>query len=307
MPSAESSAALPTPDSWSSCGELIAPPDRMSSPDLTRLVLPSCRNSTPTARVAVEDDLGDEGPGGHGEVRPAHHRIQVGPRGGQPPAAVDVPVERGEALLPVAVHVVGELVAGLLHGGEERAEQRVGGRAALEHQRPGVPAERVFLVRGQAVLHPLEVRQAVRVVPVGHAVVGRPALVVQRVAALEDHPVDAARPAEDLAARVVDAPPVHVRFRLALVLPVVEAVADRDGERGGHVDERVPDVVRAAGLEHEYPGARVGGQPVGQGTARGSAADDDEVVGMSCHLRASRGSGVLLPCCLHLLGRRCPP
>ena len=42
----------------------------------------------------------------------ADHRIQVGARGGQPPAPVDVPVERGETLLPVAVHVVGELVAG---------------------------------------------------------------------------------------------------------------------------------------------------------------------------------------------------
>jgi hypothetical protein len=51
MPSAESSAAAPTPDSWSNCGELIAPPHKMSSPDLTRLFLPSCRNSTPTARL----------------------------------------------------------------------------------------------------------------------------------------------------------------------------------------------------------------------------------------------------------------
>ena len=297
MPSADRSAAAPTPDSWSSCGELIAPPDRMSSPDLTRLVLPSCRNSTPTARVPVEDDLGNEGPGGHGEVRPAHHRIEVGPRGGQPPPAVDVPVERGEALLPVAVHVVGELVAGLLHGGEERAEQRVGGRAPLEHQRPGVPAERVVRGGRQAVLHPLEVGQAVREVPVGHALVGRPALVVQRVAALEDHPVDAARPAEDLAAGVVDTPPVHVRLRLALVLPVVEPVADRDGERGGHVDERVPDVVRPAGLEHQHPGARVGGQPVRQGAARRPAAGDDEVVGVSCHGCLPRvwGALTLLP------------
>ena len=51
MPSAESSPAWPTPDSCSSCGELIAPPDKMSSADRTRLTLPSCRNSTPTARV----------------------------------------------------------------------------------------------------------------------------------------------------------------------------------------------------------------------------------------------------------------
>ena len=32
--------------------------------------------------AAVEDDPGGEGAGGHGEVGPAHHRIQVGPRGG---------------------------------------------------------------------------------------------------------------------------------------------------------------------------------------------------------------------------------
>jgi hypothetical protein len=54
MPSGERSPALPTPDSWSSWGELIAPPHRMSSSDLTRLVLPSWRNSTPTARVPLK-------------------------------------------------------------------------------------------------------------------------------------------------------------------------------------------------------------------------------------------------------------
>ena len=43
--------ALPTPDSWSSCGVLMAPPHRISSADRTRLVLPSCLNSTPTASV----------------------------------------------------------------------------------------------------------------------------------------------------------------------------------------------------------------------------------------------------------------
>ena len=255
----------------------------MSSADRTRLTFPSCRNSTPTARVPVEDDLRDEGPAGHGEVGPLHHRVQVGARGGQPPAPVDVPVEGVETLLPVAVHVVGELVAGLLHGGEERLEQRAGGGAPLEHQRPGVPAERIVCLGGQAVLHPLEVRQAVCVVPVGHARVRRPALVVQRIAALEDHPVDAARPAQDLPPGVVDAPPVQVRLWLAFVFPVVEAAADGEGERGGHVDERVPDVVRTARLEHEHPRARVGGQPVGQGAASGSAANDDEVIGMGCH------------------------
>src|SRR5205823_14405262 len=67
---------------------------------------------------------------------------------------------------------------------------------------------------------------------------GRPLLVVERVAALEDHAVDRARAAEHLAARVVDAAAVHVRLGLGLVLPVVEAAADRERQRGRHVEVR---------------------------------------------------------------------
>ena len=96
---------------------------------------------------ALEQDLRDERAGLDLEVRPLHHRVQVGARGGEPPAAVDVAVERREALLAVAVDVVGQRVAGLLHRLEEGAEQRVGGRAPLEHERPGVPAEGVVDAR----------------------------------------------------------------------------------------------------------------------------------------------------------------
>ncbi|MDX6283180.1 MAG: choline dehydrogenase, partial [Kribbellaceae bacterium] len=90
---------------------------------------------------------------------------------------------------------------------------------------------------GEAVLHPLEVRQAAEIVPVLHARLGSPALEVERVAALKDHSVDAAGPAQDLAASVEDAPTVHERLGLRLVLPVVEPVTDRDRQRGRHVHE----------------------------------------------------------------------
>ena len=125
----------------------------------------------------------------------------------------------------------------------------------------------------EARLHPLEVRQAVRVVPVFEP----PALEVERVAALEDHPVDRARAAEHLAARVVDPPAVHERLGLGLVLPVVEAVADRERERRRHVDVEVPPGVRPPRLEHEHARARVLGQPRGERGARRAAADDDVV------------------------------
>ncbi len=101
----------------------------------------------------------------------------------------DVPVERPETLLAIAVDVGGERVAGLFRGLEERGEQQVRGGAAFEDKRPVAAAElRVVLRR----LHLLEVRQAMRVVPDLHAGVGGPALIVERVAALEDHAVDAA-------------------------------------------------------------------------------------------------------------------
>ncbi len=211
--------------------------------------------------------------------------MQVGPGGGQAPTPVHVAVERREALLPVAVHVVGERVARLLHRLEEGAEQRARGRTALQHEGPGVPAELVGAVCGEAAFHALEVGKAVRVVPGLHAGVRRPPLVVERVPPLEDHAVDAARAAEHLAAGVVDASPVHLRLGLALVLPVVEAAADREGQGRRHVDEDVPDVVGAARLEHEHPVRGVRREPVAERAAGRPATDDHEVV-LPTHARA---------------------
>ena len=192
--------------------------------------------------------------------------------------SVDVPVERREPLLAIAVDVVGQVVAGLLAGGEERREQRVRGRTTFQDERPVVAAPRVVGRGRQAGLHLLEVGQAVGVVPGLHPGIGRPALVVERVAALEDLAVDARRAAEDLAAGVVDAPAVHERLGLRLVHPVVVAAADRERQRRRHVDEDVEPVVGPAGLETRtrVPGSTR--QPIGQRAPGRAAADDDEVV-----------------------------
>ena len=92
---------------------------------------------------SLEQDPRHERAGAHLEVRPTHDRVEVGPRRRDAPPAADVPVEGRETLLPVAVDVVGQLIAGLLRSGEERAEQRVVGRPALERQRTTVAPERV--------------------------------------------------------------------------------------------------------------------------------------------------------------------
>ena len=189
---------------------------------------------------------------------------------------MDVAVEACEPLLSVAVHVVRQGVTGVLGGLEERTEQRVLGRTALQNERPVATAPVVGA--GQAGLHPLEVGQAVQVVPGLHAGLGAPALVVEGVAALEDHPVDAARPAEQLAARVVDAPSVHERLGVGLVLPVVETVPDRNGQGRRHLDERIEPEVGPPCLEHQHAGPGVGTEPVRECASGGTAADDHDVV-----------------------------
>ena len=283
-PARAAAPGSPTPDSCSSCGVLIAPPHRTTSPASTRRTgLPQCEYSTPTARVPSNATFVTRAPVRTSRLGRDITGCRYARGRGQPPPAVDVAVEPGEALLAVPVDVVGERVARLLRRLQEGAEQRVGGGPAFEHERPAVPAELVVGRGGQAVLHADEVGQAVGVVPGGHPGVGRPPLVVQRVAALEDHPVDAAGAAEHLAPGVRDPPAAHVRLRLGLVAPVVEPAAAGERQRGGHVDEHVPRVVAAARLQHEHPRGRVRRQPVGQRTAGRSAPDDDDVVPIARH------------------------
>ncbi len=216
--------------------------------------------------------------------------MEVRPGGRLPASVADVPVERVEALLPVAVDVVREGIAGLLDGPEERLEQGARRGPALQAEGTAVTPVRIVRRGRQAVLHALEVRQAVGVVPALHPGIGRPALVVEGVAALEDHPVDAARAAEHLAPGVVDPSAVHERLGLRLVLPVVEPAADRERQGRRHVDEDVPRIVRPAGLEDEDARRRVRAQAIRERAACRTAADDDEVVPGVCHSRdASSG------------------
>ncbi len=282
----------------------MAPPQQMISPPTRAMPGPgtatqcrTCPVLDPDGTSALEENAIDLSPAHDLQVGPVLDRVQVGPCRAQAPAPVQVAVEAGETLLLVPVHVVRQRVAGLLDGLEEGLEQRRRGRAPLHHQGSCGPA--VVVPAFQAGLHALEVRQAVGVVPGLHAGVGRPALVVHRVAPLEDHPVDAAGPAEHLASGVVDPPVAHVGLGLGLVLPVVEPVPDRERECSGHVDVDVPQRVGPAGLEHEDPGRPIGAQAVGQHAPRRTTADDDVVVlrhrvrsraacGGSCRGRASR-------------------
>ena len=93
---------------------------------------PRARELDTDGAVAVEPDAGDERERLDLEVGPGHHRMICAGRR-QAPAVVNVAVEGGEPLLPVAVDVGGQRVAGLLHGGEEGVEQgpRAGPRSRI--------------------------------------------------------------------------------------------------------------------------------------------------------------------------------
>ena len=285
MPMGARSAAGPTPDRSSSCGELMAPPARMTSPPVMCSTPPPLATSTPTAREPSNDTRLTKVRVRTVRFGRDHDRVEIGLGGGQPPTAMDVAVERREAFLAVAVDVLGQLIAGLLGGREEGGEEGARGRSALQHERSIVAAPRIVRRRGEGCLHPLEVRQAMGEVPCRHPRIGAPALVVERIATLEDLAVDARGATQHLAPGVVDAPVVHERLRLGLVAPVVEAAADGERQGGRHVDEHVPRPVGPTCLQDEHAIARIGRQPIGQGAARRSPADDDEVVVRGRHRR----------------------
>src|SRR5437764_1189858 len=86
---------------------------------------------------------------------PTHGRMQVRARRAHPVAAIDVAVKGGEALLLIAVDVVGQRISRFLDSGEERLEQWIDRWAALHLERAVVASERVVLRRVEGILHAL--------------------------------------------------------------------------------------------------------------------------------------------------------
>ena len=125
--------------------------------------------------------------------------------------------------------------------------------------------------------HAVEVRQAVGEVPVLHARVLAPLLVVHRVTALVDHAVDGGRSAKDLAASMVDTAAVHLWLWIGLIHPVIVLCADWEREAGWHVNEQIPQGIWAASLKDQHAGVLVFGQACGDDGACGATANDDYV------------------------------
>jgi hypothetical protein len=101
-------------------------------------------------------------------------------------------------------------------------------------------------------------------------------IVVARLAAHVEHGIDRRRPADHLAARVVQAAPVEALFRQRGKHPVGARIADGEQVADRHV---IPDpIVAAAGLQHQDAPLRIGREAVRQQAAGRACADDDGVV-----------------------------
>ena len=269
------------PDSIRTCGELKAPPQRMTSRvgvGVQRLAAlldirrrwRGCAASMTRATWARDFDR---------EILPLHRRMQIADRGRAALAVADRILAAAEALARAAVVVVGDRQAGHARGLEPGGEHRVLGLGPLHADVAVVAA--ILALAVLPALDALEVGQHVGIGPAARALL-RPAVVVGRVAAGEGHDVDRGRAAQHLAAHLLDAAAVEVRVGLGLIAPVVHLVFVQLAEPDRDVDQRIE--VAAAGFEQQHARVRVLRQAVGQHAAGGAAADDDVVVAVVCHV-----------------------
>ena len=207
------------------------------------------------------------------EVRAAHRRPEIGARGryAAPVANRDLVVPDTFLRFAIEVGVAGN------PGFDARAQKRTAQRMRVgadvrDGDGSSGAAQRALAVR--AVLELPEVRQ--HVAPAPARIAERfPSVVVLGLAAHEDHGVDRARAAEELAARPVAGPSGERGLGLGAVHPVdarleeALAVADR------HLHPET--LVAAARFEQQHAVASARGQPVGEHAARGARAHDDVI------------------------------
>ena len=233
-------------------------------------------------RPAVRDlEPVDEGAAPEGQIRAAQGRAEIGV-GGRPATPLpDRHLHRPEALLAVAVVVLGPAVAGLDPGLDEGARQGIGEPAAGDVQGAVRSPPPRFAAVG--VLHAPEIGKHVRETPAGGAH-RLPGVEIATVAAHVDHAVDGGGATDHLAAGTLQTAAAERRLRLRPVAPVVAAHVHGIGKGSRHLNER--SEIRAAVFEQQHAHRGILAQPVGQHAAGAAGADDDVVrlrIGIARH------------------------
>ena len=263
------------PDNIRICGELIAPPARITQPASTRTSRPRCRYSTPTARAPSMSTRRVSACVSTVRFWRAANRREVRARSRTAQAVPLRDLVEAETFLRCAVEVGVAREARRRRGidgdvGEFVVIAQVRDRERTARAVPGVGAATVVF----GVLEHGQHR-----IPRPARVTGRcgPVVVVARSAARVAHRVDRARAAEHFSARPPQPAMCERGLGLGVIVPVDALVVDQLGETRRHVDERMP--VAAAGFEHEHALCRIRAQPVREHAAGGAGADDHVVVG----------------------------
>ena len=163
---------------------------------------------------SVGKNLRDERATLHSQILAMLHRMQICARCAVPTTTLHVAIECREPFLLITVYVLRNWMASLLHCFEESTEQWIFYSTTLHMQRTRFSTELVRIICSNARLHFLEVRQTMCVVPLAHSWVGSPAFIVQRIAALKNHAVNAGRTAENFSSTVRNATTIHMWFWL---------------------------------------------------------------------------------------------
>ena len=107
MPSGPRWSGAPTPESWSSAGELIAPAQRIYlAPGPHLAAFPTLAVDHPHRTPALEDEFFRMGAEHDTQIGPAPHRQEERMAGVHPPPAVDEEILPADAFLHRAVEVV---------------------------------------------------------------------------------------------------------------------------------------------------------------------------------------------------------
>jgi hypothetical protein len=174
--------------------------------------------------------------------------------------------------LRIAVEIVVLLDPDLLARFDERRRHGIHGAQILDAERASDAVPRKL--SPALILGSLEERADIGVAP-PLCSLGRPSVVVERVAANVDHRVHRARAAEQLAARHVEAPAEELGLGLGEIGPIV-ARLEQPGKRGRNA--RCERLACRAGFEQKNPHARLFREPSSENAPGRPGSDDDEIV-----------------------------
>ena len=112
----------------------------------------------------------------------------------------------------------------------------------------------------------------------------RPGVVIARLTAHIDQAVDGARAAQQTAARHRNTAIGHAFLGFGFIAPIGRRILDQLTVADRHPAERM---AARAGLQQQDFVAAIGGQSIGQDTARRSGANDDVIIGVRRHIPRS--------------------